>query len=654
MRRNDFKSIFCFLGLLLITLFLWTGFCIASKPFPVYSCIRPNVAFWKKIFTEYGGTQGVLHDSHDLRIIYDIIPLVDSDHPNAHKINRERIKKATLKYRKTLKRLSRGSSPSTLADKRLSALFGPGASPADFRKASDRVRCQTGLRDRFRASIIRSGAYLDEIRRIFRSYALPEDLSYLPHVESSFNLKAYSKAGAAGLWQFTRATGRRFMTIDYAVDERWDPFRASHAAARLLKESYRSLGTWPLALTAYNHGISGMIRAKRAGGCYEEIFKGYKSRTFGFASRNFYSEFLAARDVAKHAEKYFGKLELEKPLKNRTREVVLKNYVAIEDLVLHLNMDRALLGSLNPSLREPVHKGQKYIPKGYILRLPDRGISEDRTSSAALPDRLYRPRQKRTRFYRVRKGDTAGEIARRHGIRLSDLILANNLDSGATIYAGDNLRIPPAGETDPEKAQGETSRQEVSEASITKGSLTMDGRPAADLPSGASQEKGTGRGERPVNPDIVTGNLPVEKVVSEKGCPVGVIRVEVGETLGHYADWLGIATGDIRRLNGIGSTKEIRIHDSLKIPLGKVSKEAFEEKRFEYHKRLQEDFFASYRVKDVESYQIKEGDNAWTLCREVFEIPFWLFYKYNSQVNVHRLSPLQKLIFPLVEETNNL
>jgi membrane-bound lytic murein transglycosylase D len=657
MRRNDFRIIFGILCLtFVISTFLWAGYCTASEPFPIYPSIQPNVAFWKKIFTKYSTTQGIVHDSRDLRIIYDVIELKKPDSHNAHRINKECMKKAVKKYKRILESLSRGPSPPTPEEKRVLALFGPGASRKDFRKASDRIRCQAGLRDRFRESIIRSGAYIDVIRQIFRSHALPDDLCYLPHVESSFNPKAYSKAGAAGIWQFTRSTGSLFMKVDYTVDERWDPFRASHAAARLLKESHQILGHWPLALTAYNHGISGILRAKRSKGGYEEIFKGYESRTFKFASRNFYSEFLAARDVAKNAKKYFGELALEKPLKSRTLEVVLKNYVPIKDLARQLNIDVALLRSLNPSLREPVHKGQKYIPKGYALRLPVKALGENVIASAAFPKNLYRPQQKRSRFYQVQKGDTAGEVAGRHGVRLSDLILANNLDSRASVYVGDNLRIPADPETNPEKPGAEPVRQKTPEMLAKKAPLNIGSRPVTDLASKASPEKRPDKKdapeirELPINPEIVIGNFLVGKVVSKKGRRIGIIRVEVEETLGHYADWLGMTTGDIRKLNGFGSKRKIHLHDSLKIPLEKISKEAFEEKRFEHHKELQEDFFASYRVKDVESYQIKKGDNLWTLCQEVFEIPFWLFYKYNSQVDIHRLSPPQELIFPRVEE----
>ncbi len=111
-------------------------------------------------------------------------------------------------------------------------------------------------------------------------------MSNLPLIPS-----AYSKFGAAGIWQFTRSTGRRYMEVGYVLDERRDPIRATHAAAQLLKENYEKLGSWPLAITAYNHGAAGMARARQKHGDYPAIFKSYRSRTFKFASRNFYSEF---------------------------------------------------------------------------------------------------------------------------------------------------------------------------------------------------------------------------------------------------------------------------------------------------------------------------------------------------------------------------
>ena len=114
-----------------------------------------------------------------------------------------------------------------------------------------------------RRGLTRSSPYVDKIKEIFRSNGMPEDLAYLPHVESSFNPKAYSKAGAAGIWQFTRSTGKKFMKVGRGIDERRDPIRSSKAAAQLLEQNYKILRSWPLAITAYNHGIAGLSKRKK-------------------------------------------------------------------------------------------------------------------------------------------------------------------------------------------------------------------------------------------------------------------------------------------------------------------------------------------------------------------------------------------------------
>ncbi len=365
---------------------------------------------------------------------------MDPDSFGGRKTNKNRIKKAKKKYKAILAKLMRGEAPVGPVEQKVAGLFGPDTQSAEFRAAMRRIRCQTGQKDSFRDGVIRSGAYIDEIKRIFRSQNLPEDLAYLPHVESSFNPKAYSKFGAAGMWQFTRSTGKHYMKVGYTIDERRDPIIASYAAAKLLRHNYRKLHDWPLALTAYNHGVSGILRAQRKKGSYERIFSEYRSRIFKFASRNFYSEFLAAREAAQNYRQYFGDLTLDIPV--QSREVVLKGYVSLPQMARHLDFKMDDLRDLNPALRHPVFRGQKYVPKGYRLRLPYRNDADWEILVAKLEDKFYKHYQKKSRIYTVQRGDTTGEIARIHGVELADLIAANNLNSRATIYVNQNLRIP--------------------------------------------------------------------------------------------------------------------------------------------------------------------------------------------------------------------
>ena len=692
-----------FFGMVLGSLPAWAGSMDAE--FPVYDSIRPNVNFWKKIYTEYSTTQGIIHDKNNLAIIYEVIDLKDRNRHGSRKINKQRIKKVKKKYRRILAKLAQGKAPSDSQEHRVAALFGSQAKPVDFQNAMRNLRCQVGQNDPFRQGIIRSGAYLAEMKQIFRDAGLPEDLVYLPHVESSFNPKAYSKFGAAGMWQFTRSTGKHYMTVSYAIDERRDPIISTRAAARLLKWNFKKFRNWPMAITAYNHGVSGMLRAKRRKGDYETIFKEYRSRIFKFASRNFYSEFLAAREIAHDYEKYFGKLILDAPV--RTEEVAMAGYGSLPEIARHLNLKLAELRDLNPALRIPVLKGQKFVPRGFPLKLPARDDRDWQQVMAELAPQIYKNDQKHSRIYTVRKGDTAGEIARNHGVKLNDLIAANNLDARATIHIDQNLRIPlpedkpvrmAAAKTKgaaparlaaavQTKDAGPEANEQSKMAAIKQQNEKSEPRPDAPVAQidepGPQQPQGVSgpdfdtiesnrnleaaflqmrtqistavqKPQRPpdaiLNANIVQGQLAIKRIKTVRGRSIGRIQVEVEETLGHYAEWLEVSAGEIRRLNGLRFGKPLRINQSIKIPLRRVTKEDFEEKRFEFHKELAEDFFDSFRVEKVETYTVRRGDSIWTISKEKFDVPLWLIKKYNAHLDFSELQPAQQLNIPIIEK----
>lgn len=710
-------------------------------PFPQYECIQPNVAFWKKIYSEYTSEQGVLHDKHRLDIIYGVIELKNPDLPGGRKINRERIKIARKKYKAILSKLMRGEPPTGKLETYVADQFGPHAKAADYQAAMRNIRCQTGQKDRFQEGVIRSGAYMEKMKGIFRNAGLPEDLAYMPHVESSFNPQAYSKFGAAGVWQFTRSTGRQYMTVDYTIDERRDPIISSYAAAKLLKTNYRKLQNWPMAITAYNHGVTGMLRAQKKKGSYEAIFKEHRSRLFKFASRNFYSEFLAAREVAKNYRLYFGELKLNEPVE--TDDVTLQGYASLPDIARHLQIDLEDISELNPALRRPVVRGQKYVPKGYRLKLPADPARDWQTLMAGLSEKIFKEFQKRSRIYTVQRGDTAGEIAKIHGVRLRDLIAANNLDGRATIYVDQNLRIPlpekeaiqvaklekqkksklessatvsapqvfalkpPVTEiqsdlspkeniTEPstlaaaarskieepepallagielfygekEKMAGPLAVKSVDSDHLKEAALLLadlkweydqDNR-AIDSPTAtpvADESEPVTAVAQPavsaplINPQILHADLSIDRIWKQEGKSIGTIHVEVDETLGHYAEWLNVTAWEIRRLNGFSYARKIHLDQQIKIPLHRATREEFEEKRYEYHKEMTEDFFASYRVEKVEVYTIKRGDNIWTLCREEFDVPLWLIRRFNADIDFSALIPQQKLKIPIIQK----
>lgn len=415
----------------------------SADTFPNPPAIRPTVKFWLSIYTQYPLTQGVVHDSRYPEIVYEIIPLKHPDAPGANQINNHRMRQARKTYRNILDRLIQHPDADSLKEKQVADLFGVAVTKAQLRKAKRRIRCQVGQRDRFREGLIRSASHIQAIRTIFRNANLPEDLAYLPHVESSFNYNAHSKSGAVGIWQFTRRTGRHYLTIDYAIDERFDPIRASVAAAHLLKTNYKRTESWPLAITAYNHGISGMLRAKRRHKTYASIFQNYRNRRFRFASRNFYPEFLAAREAATNAHKYFDNLP---PLRGRpTFQTVPQGFVAFSAVADHFKLDADLLHQLNPALRPPIIRGLQDIPAGYVIHLPAHEWQNRLAYNARIPQGILGIRQKACPVYRVRKGDTIAAIAYRHKLKVVDLVAANNLPNrGNRIFVNQKLRLPMA------------------------------------------------------------------------------------------------------------------------------------------------------------------------------------------------------------------
>jgi len=419
--------------------------------FPSFPSIRNNVAFWENIYAKYTDDTAILHDREDLSIIYTVTPLLDSALPGSSHANRAHLSTVKKKYSAMLKKFADGEKPGTVDEIRVFSLFSPPDLEKKFREAAKNLRIQTGLKNRFIEGVVRSGAYIFEMRRIFRSYNLPEDLAYLAHVESSFHPKAYSKYGATGVWQFTHTTGKDLMTINYILDERLDILTATHAAAKYLKRNYNNLGTWPLAITAYNYGRAGMMRAVAQEGNYENIFNNYQEGYFKFASKNFYAEFLAARNIAKKLEKA-DYIQRDSP-----RSVVhlkLPGYVAATDISNHFRLNKAELQELNPSLLHPIWQGEKYIPKGYPLRLP--GSAEILALSKNMPKSMFMSKQKRSQYYKVRRGDTASGIAHRFDIPLKKLIKINKLNKNAVVYVGQKLRIPSSMRHPSRKNVGDT------------------------------------------------------------------------------------------------------------------------------------------------------------------------------------------------------
>lgn len=411
---------------------------LGTETFPCPPELQARTEFWIRIFTEFGKTDKVLHDERYPWIIYEVIDVTGLEAKAASAKTEGRI----AYYAELLDSMAKIPPAQFGADqKRVAELLREVPEEALYTRAKERLRTQTGIRENFRAGLERSGRYLDYIAEVLAAQGVPGEVAYLPHVESSFNPAAQSHAGAVGLWQFTKDTGRLFMTVEGDIDERRDPYAASRAAARYLKNSHEKLGSWPLAVVSYNHGLAGVRRAMDALGTNDivRVLHEYDGPRFGFASQNFYCEFVAAIEVGRNPQRYFDGIFPATP--ERPQEFVLSHYVKFTTLCSAFGLTGEELARWNPALGRSHREGERFVPKGYVVRLPET-IATPEISYASIPAEHLHPQPPRPRGHKVVRGDTLAKIAQKYRVSLADLRGANGLQKSDRIYPGQVLALP--------------------------------------------------------------------------------------------------------------------------------------------------------------------------------------------------------------------
>jgi membrane-bound lytic murein transglycosylase D len=393
-------------------LLLLLVFCVAFAPgnaqpqtqagtedhFPLLPGLESAVEFWKKIFTEYSMSQLVFFDPLDMSKIYDVLDIGEESRTSEY-IDGER--------------------------ERIAAAHG-----VDL----ERVRAQRGIKERTAAGLKRSGRHITHMQQIFRERGLPIELTYLPIVESSYDITARSNVGALGMWQFMRATGRQYMRVDRSIDERRDPIESTRAAASFLRESYETLGNWPLAITAYNYGPGGMSRAVAAieSDNLVDLIRDYQHPYWGFAPKNFYAEFLAAVEIGKNVNQYFPELQLEAPF--AFQEIELKNSVSLTALAKNTGLTRDQLLGWNPALSAQT----RLVPAGYRVKVP-----VDSKMQPIIEVAQTQPKeQPQVVRHQVKRGETLFQIARRYGASVDRILKVNGMGKSHRLQAGTTLLIP--------------------------------------------------------------------------------------------------------------------------------------------------------------------------------------------------------------------
>lgn len=602
----------------------------AANPFAPPAEFEPDIRFWTRIYTEVGTDGGLLHDERYLGVVYERMQF-PKDLASSERARR--VTAAKEKYRSILHRLATAEAAEDESEsRRVRALWPENTGARVFEEAGQRIRFQLGQANRFREGLIRSGAYEAHIAETLANRGLPPELAALPHVESSFDPTARSHAGAAGLWQFIRSTGRRYMRVDKIVDERMDPYRSTLAAAQFLKLNYDLLGTWPLALTAYNHGPAGMRRAKEQLGTDDivTIARKYQSRTFGFASRNYYIAFLAALEVDRNAEKYFGPLERRAEMK--THPVLLPAAVRASALERAFGLDRDLLRMLNPSLTSAVWRGERQVPRGFELRLPESFAARDDMTIrlAGLTDSERANVQKEAQ---KQKEETAQQAKRKEEPKKPQPRKPAPKPS------------PPPSPPIPEAAIAEVEVVTEREVASTEKEIVRseNAEPVSEAQAEAFGPQGVASEQSPLSADpsdyTVAADLTIE--------------VQAAETIGHIAEWLDTRAGTLRKLNKMRGKQPVVIGRRLKIELAHVSVDEFERRRRAYHQNLQEAFFVSNRIAGTEIHIVRRGESLWSIAQKYPRAPIWLLRQHNPDLDFDDVRPNTRLVLPLVESISN-
>ena len=346
-----------------------------STDFEIPSELNRRVHFWVKVFSHYSSNEFILHSSEYPELIFDIASISKNKSTKAFskakKLVEKQLKEKAKYYTKVLNELD--ANPDKINSHIKMKIVNELAhidDPSKYKKAAKKIRVQKGQSDALRKGLTEFSAYQNHIFAEFEKQKIPTELSYLTFVESTFNLRAVSKVGASGVYQIMPRTGKPFLRINKKFDERRDPIKSAMAASKILKANLRVTdNNWPLAITGYNHGAYGMKKAAKLHNTEDlwKLIKDYKGRTFGFASKNFYAEFLAINYIVENKSQLFHKLR-EKPVlqvqfikarRNNRISTILKKYkMSLKEFI-----------QLNPDINKRYRSKRTILPMGYTYKV---------------------------------------------------------------------------------------------------------------------------------------------------------------------------------------------------------------------------------------------------------------------------------------------
>lgn len=438
----------------------------------------------------------------------------------------------------------------------------------------------------FQKWLKRAEQYLPYIRKVFTDMGLPQDLVFLPFAESGFNPMAYSRSGAAGMWQFMPATGRMFgLESNWWIDERRDPYKSTQAAAEFLKKLYSQFEDWYLVLAAYNAGDGHVSRAMRRSG-ESNYFDLAATRQLHNETCRYVPKFLATLKIVRNLEKLgFEPLTWDAPAEPDS--VTIRPGTDLAGLADAVGLSWSRFKALNPAFRRSAAPPDKE----YQIYLPDNKLA----AAQRYLSQAKHTASKGVHRYRIRPGDSWWQLSRRFDIPLVELKKFNQRSSN-TLRTGEWVLIPGA------------DRRVFQSPGVLPGSsyVVQSGDTLWDI---ARKLDITVSSLQKANPGIAASRLSVGKSLKLPGqvktrriaSSRSNYEVRSGDTLWGIARRFDLSLSTLVQANGLNPDRTLKAGVQLYIP-DMSSAQRSQTRQTAQRARIH--------------YQVKKGDNVWSIARK--------------------------------------